>query len=251
MAGQVLWVVLSGALLACSGRTSLSSEQAAGGRAAAPSAPEAREPLGASERAGQPSEAPGGAAGSSVGGMPGATREASESAGAAGDGGTGSEGGTSSQPGVGGSGEVTVEFPPRAVCGVEVSEYTKRYCPDLATLSLNLEAIEDEGGDGGVSPGEEARAIFSLQNDSSQLFNGGPCLGLLAATPGLTVLESFNPSLQLYGVNAGSRAKMKLRFRVEQGVAPGTRIPLLAWLDVHGALCPNGDELRFELRVAP
>jgi hypothetical protein len=94
--------------------------------------------------------------------------------------------------------------------------------------------------------------VFSLQNGSSQNFIAQPCVGMLAAIPGLTVLESYNPIAKLYGVSAGLPApKVKMRFRVEPEVAPGTRIPLLAWLDVGGALCPNGDERRFELRVAP
>jgi len=132
-----------------------------------------------------------------------------------------------------------------------VNEYSQRYCPDLERLSINLEAIEDEGGDGGVSPGEEARAVFSLRNVSSQSFVASPCIGMLPAIPGVTVLERYNPSAHLYGVNAGSAATVKLRFRVEKDVAPGTRIPLMAWLDVQGAWCPNGDDLRFELQVAP
>jgi hypothetical protein len=118
-------------------------------------------------------------------------------------------------------------------------------------LSVSLEAIEDAGGDGTVSPGEEARAVFSLSNSSSQNFVSSPCIGMLAGIPGLTVLETYNPSLHLYGVNQGSTATVKLSFRAEQAVAPGTRIPVRGWLDVQGALCPNGDELRFGLLVAP
>jgi hypothetical protein len=163
----------------------------------------------------------------------------------------GSEGGESSQGGVADGGEVPVEFPDRAVCGPDVNEYSKRYCPDLSILSLSFEAIEDAGGDGTISAGEEARLVFSLHNPGTESSVPGPCVGVLAAIPGLTVLEPYNPTMQLFGVAPGRSGTMKIRVRVEPGVAPGTSIPLLAWLDVHSALCPNGDELRFELRVAP
>jgi len=250
--GKLLWLLAASALAACSGRTSSGSGQAAGDGALAGSAPEPREPTGAAGRAGQSSVAPG-AAGTAVGssgsgGMTVDTGEAPQS-GEAADGAAGGERGTSSEAGSGG--EPAVEFPARGVCGPAVNEYSKRYCPELEVLSIHLEAIEDEGGDGAVSAGEEAYAVFSLRNDSSQVYANGPCVGLLAAIPGFTVLESYNPSPHLYGVNPGSAPQVKTHFRVEPGVAPGTRIPLLAWLDVQGALCPNGDDLRFELRVAP
>ena len=160
-------------------------------------------------------------------------------------------GATSSHAGIGTAGEEPVEFPPRSVCGPEENEYSKRYCSDLEMVSIHLAAIEDAGGDGEVSAGEDGYAVFSLRYDGPEPFVNGPCVGLLPAVPGLTVLESFNPSLKIYGMRAGSPINVKLRFRVEIDVAPGTRIPLLGWLDMHSALCRNGDELRFELVVAP
>jgi len=254
---KVAWIMLGCALGACGGRASSSSAQTVGGGATmAESMPEPRDPREGSGRANEPSEASGGAAGptaagSGAGGLVVGIGGASESGGAAGDYAAGIDGGTSSQAGVGGSGEPTGEFPPRAVCGPTLNDFNQIYCPDLEALSISLAAIEDAGGDGAVSPGEEARAVFSLANGSSQNFVQSPCVGMLAAIPGFTVLESYNPSAHLYGVNKGSVAMVKLRFRVEQWVAPGTRIPVLAWLDVQHTLCPNGDELRFELVVAP
>jgi hypothetical protein len=178
-----------------------------------------------------------------------------DSAGAAGDQAAGSGGATGAEAGAGAGastgGEEPVEFPPRSVCGPEENEYSKRYCADLEMVSIHLAAIEDAGGDGEVSAGEEGYVVFSLRYDGPELFVNGPCVGLLPAIPGLTVLEASNPILKIYGVGAGTPINVKLRFRVEKDVAPGTRIPLLGWLDMHSALCPNGHELRFELVVAP
>jgi hypothetical protein len=136
------------------------------------------------------------------------------------------------------------------VCGPEESEYTKRFCPNLEMVSIDVDTVQDAGGDGEVSPGETGYVVFTLRYDGPERIVNDTCVGLLPAIPGLTVLESFNPALKIYGVSAGIPATVKMRFRVEEDVPPGTRIPLLGWLDIHGALCPNGDELRFDLVVA-
>jgi hypothetical protein len=248
MAVRMLWLVLGGALGACSGHTSTAGQTAEGGTKAM-SEPEPPTP-GAPE-AGQSSGVT--VAGSGAGG---ATIGSGGDEAAAGSPSGGSDAGASSQGGAGDSiggigGETAVEFPPRVVCGPSFNEYSRRYCPSLSMLSISLEALEDAGGDGSFSPGEEGRLAFSVHNVGPDPFVAGTCVGVLGATPGLTVLESYNPSPQLFGVSAGKDAKMKMRFRVEPDVAPGSQIPLLAWLDVQAALCPNGDELRFELLVAP
>ena len=243
MVVRMSWLMLGCALGACSGHTSSSGPTAEGG---ANAIAEPKAGGGASE-AGQssgPVVAGAGAGGASIG-------TGGEDASVGGSEAPGSEGGASSQGGVSSGGESAMEFPPRGVCGPAFNEYSRRYCPDLSRLSVSLEAIEDAGGDGTVSPGEEGRLVFSLHNPGPEAFVTGPCVGVLGASPGLTVLESYNPSPQLFGVAVGQDATMKMRFRVEPGVIAGTRIPLLAWLDVHGALCPNGDDLRFEILVAP
>jgi hypothetical protein len=245
MAVRMSWLVLGCSLAACSGHSSTTSDEVAEGGAKAVSETVPREPV--AESAAGESSGPT-AAGSGAGGA--STASGGEDA-AAGTTAVSSDGGESSPGGVADGGEAPVEFPSRAVCGPDLNEYSKRYCAALSTLSLSFDAIEDAGGDGTVSPGEEARLVFSLHNSGAEAFVAGPCVGVLGALPGLTVLEPYNPIMQLYGVAEGRSGTMKLRVRVEPDATPGTRIPLLAWLDVHGALCPDGDELRFELRVAP
>ena len=247
MAVRMSWLVLGGALGACSGHTSSTSGQMAEGGTKAMSEPEPPTPVGAPE-AGQSSNAGGassGAGGASV--ASGGEDAAAGSFSGGSEGGAGSQGGASVAEG----GEPAIEFPPRGVCGPALNEYSKRYCPSLSMLSIRFDALEDAGGDGSVSPGEEGRLVFTVHNVGPDAFVAGTCVGVLGATPGLTVLESYNPSPHFFGVAAGQDAKMKMRFRVEPEVAPGSHIPLLAWLDVQAALCPNGDELRFELVVAP
>lgn len=143
------------------------------------------------------------------------------------------------------------EFPPHALCGSTASEYSKRYCTGLGSLSIELKAIEDDGGDGSVSPGEQARLVFTLTNDSPDTYPSSPCVGVVAAAPGLTVLASYNPMPHLYGLLAGQSAQVKTPIRIEPSVAPGTRVPIQAWLDVQGARCPNNPDVELELRVAP
>lgn len=242
------------ALLACGGRASNTGRAVEDGEPL-PNLPNPQVPAGqaghpsVSGSAGGPS-AQGGAATASGGAV---ANVAGSPDGAAASGGAVEIGGSeNSQAGAGGdSAEPPPEFPPRGVCGPMVVEYAKRYCPDLDSLSVKLEAIEDRSGDGALSPGEEGRFVFTLVNTTSVAVVSGPCVGVASAIPGFTVLESYNPTPGLYGVLANSSARLKVRFRVESSVAPGTRIPLQAWLDIHSAWCPNGADVSFELPVVP
>jgi len=255
MAGKLRWLVIGCALLACSGPTSLHWSPPPGGKASEPSEPEPEQPVETAGRAGTPAVTGGGAGLPAVGGSSGGAPVAGtggtlENGGVSGAGTAGSTTDPSSQAGAGGNDEMPPEFPAHDACGT-TSEYSKRYCSDLDSLSIELKAIEDEGGDGSVSPGESARLVFTLTNDSREMFPVSPCVGVVAAAPGLTVLESYNPAPHLYGLMAGQSAQVKTRIRIESSVEPGTRIPIQAWLDVQGARCPTTPDVEFELRVGP
>jgi len=255
---KALWVVLGCTLAGCSGRTSpLGYDPKGGSQGAAEAEPELA--TGGSGQA-APRSVPSDGAARSAGGANAATASGGSSAsvGGAGSGGnsnddtSGSGGEVNSQADGGGGGdEPTIEFPARGVCGPMVVEYTKMYCPELDSASIQLISIEDRGGDGSISPGEDGFFVFSITNSDSVQILSGPCVGVGAGMPGLTVLESYNPTPSLYGVLPNTSAKVKTHFRVEPSVVPGTRIPLQAWLDIHSALCPNGGDASFELEVAP
>ncbi|HYP97684.1 MAG TPA: hypothetical protein VER96_03350 [Polyangiaceae bacterium] len=257
---NALWVVFGCMLVACGGRaSSLGDDPKGGSQGAAEREPEPQPSAGGSGQA-APRSVPSDGAARSAGGanaVP-ASGGSSASVGGAGNGGnsnddtSGSGGEMISQADGGGGGdEPTIEFPARGVCGPMVVEYTKMYCPELDSASIQLISIEDRGSDGSISPGEDGFFVFSITNSDSVQILSGPCVGVGAGIPGLTVLESYNPTPSLYGVLPNSSAKVKTHFRVEPSVAPGTRIPLQAWLDIHSALCPNGGDASFELEVAP
>jgi hypothetical protein len=255
MADKLRWIVVGCTLLACSGRTSLHWSPLAGGKASEPSEPEPEQPVQTPGSTEMPAAAGGGvgspaAGGSSGGAAVAGTGGALESGGGSSAGTAGSATDPSSQAGAGGSEEMPPEFPAHGVCGT-ASEYNTRYCSGLHSLSIELKAIEDEEDDGSVSPGESARLVFTLTNDSREPFPVSACVGVVAAAPGLTVLESYSPTPHLYGLLAGQSAQVKMRVRIESSVAPGTRIPIQAWLDVQGARCPTNPDVEFELRVGP
>lgn len=138
-------------------------------------------------------------------------------------------------------------FSPRPTCGTP-NDYSKRYCAGIESVALTVDGILDEGGDGQVSPGEKAVALVTMRNTGAVV--QGPCIGLLADNPGVAILEDYNPLAYYYAITDTRPEVTKMHFRVEPKVAPGTRIRFVAWFDVQGASCTNGQEIRFEIRVA-
>jgi hypothetical protein len=139
-------------------------------------------------------------------------------------------------------------FPERPICGGS-DEGNDNWCIGIENVALSTGALTDAGGDGGVSPGEDAAIIIVMRNDGPDGCQD-PCIGLLADNPAVTIVGGEahdNPAWNFFGIPAGQSLEVLMHFRFEASLAPGTKVTFLAWYDALGAACTNGNEIEFAI----
>lgn len=121
----------------------------------------------------------------------------------------------------------------------------------IENVTLSKGKLSDAGGDGLVSPGEEASVDLIMHNGGPDAYND-PCVGLLADDPAVTILGGEahdNPAWNFFSIAPGQSLTVAVRFRLDASIARGTTLRFVAWYAVLKADCANGNEIEFDLTV--